>query len=261
MILANVPLPELILGISAACIYAVLALAARRFSTSAIQVTLFVAWVLHAITLALSLFGATPKFGFAPALSTTAWFMLTVYAVESQFFPKLQARWAFAGLGSVAVLLALIFPGSMLPATASVWLPLHFALGIASYGMFAAAVLHAWLMARAEKEMREAIYRGLPLLTIEKLIFRFVKMGFALLSATLLAGWIFGESLYGKNWSWNHKMIFSTLAWCAFAVLLLGRMRFGWRGRSAVRGLYIGTALLLLGYVGTRFVVEIILGR
>ncbi len=51
------------------------------------------------------------------------------------------------------------------------------------------------------------------------------------------------------------------LAWLAFAVLLLGRARFGWRGRKAVRFLYIGSLLLLLAYVGSRFVLEVILHR
>ena len=44
-------------------------------------------------------------------------------------------------------------------------------------------------------------------------------------------------------------------------MLLVGRSQFGWRGRRAVRVLYIGAALLLLGYAGSRFVLEVMLGR
>ena len=91
-----------------------------------------------------------------------------------------------------------------------------------------------------------------------------VQAGFVLLTATLLAGWLFGESLYGKAAAartWNHKTVFSVLSWLTFAVLLLGRARFGWRGRKAVRVLYAGTGLLLLAYVGSRFVLEVIIGR
>ena len=105
---------------------------------------------------------------------------------------------------------------------------------------------------------------GVPLLTLERLTFRFVQAGFVLLTATLAAGWLFGESLYGvagAAWQWNHKTVFSLLSWLTFAVLLLGRARFGWRGRKAVRVLYAGTALLLLAYVGSRFVLEVIIGR
>ena len=55
--------------------------------------------------------------------------------------------------------------------------------------------------------------------------------------------------------------MFSLLAWVAFAALLLGRARFGWRGRTAVRVLYTGSLLLLLAYAGSRFVLEVVLGR
>ncbi len=63
------------------------------------------------------------------------------------------------------------------------------------------------------------------------------------------------------GWRWDHKTIFSVLAWLAFALLLLVRARFGWRGRKAVRILYVGSLLLLLAYVGSRFVLEVMLGR
>ena len=36
---------------------------------------------------------------------------------------------------------------------------------------------------------------------------------------------------------------------------------FGWRGRYATRWVYAGAALLLLGYVGSRFVLEVVLHR
>ena len=55
--------------------------------------------------------------------------------------------------------------------------------------------------------------------------------------------------------------MFSVLSWLTFAVLLIGRARFGWRGRQAVRVLYLGSGLLLLAYVGSRFVLEVVLGR
>ena len=191
--------------------------------------------------------------------------MLTVYAVEQKFFPQMQARWALAGLGAAAVLLALVFPGTPLHVSASPWLPLHWALGIACYGLFAVAVVHAWLMRRAERQIRQASdpQAGLPLLTLERLTFRFAGAGFVLLSGTLLAGLVFGETFYGpgKGWRWDHKTVFSVLAWLVFAFLLLGRSRFGWRGRTAVRVLYAGSLLLLLAYAGSRFVLEVVLGR
>jgi len=125
--------------------------------------------------------------------------------------------------------------------------------------------VHAWFMTRAEERIRLAVdpHSGLPLLTLERLTFRFVGAGFLLLSATLLVGVAFGEHLYGHGvaWKWDHKTVFSLLSWLTFAILLIGRARFGWRGRRAVRVLYVGAGLLFLAYVGSRFVLEIILGR
>jgi ABC-type uncharacterized transport system permease subunit len=261
MILASGSGAGVALSVAAALAYAVPAAAASRLSQRSARWTLLTAWLLHALVLGWTLLGDTPRFGFAPALSVTAWLVLTVYAVEREFFPQLQARWALAGLGSVAVLLALVFPGTPLHPAASPLLPLHWALGIASYGLFAAAVVHAWLLRRSEAAMRSGgePQAGLPLLKLERLTFRFVGAGFVLLTATLLAGLLFGERFYGRAWRWDHKTVFSVAAWVAFALLLLGRVRFGWRGRTAVRVLYTGSLLLLLAYVGSRFVLEVLL--
>ena len=252
-------------AVGAAVAYAALALATSRLSEGALRGLLLVAWLLHALTLVEALVGTPPRFGFAPALSMTVWLVLTVYAVERRLFPQLHAHWALAGLGSAAVILALIFPGTSYHAIASPWLPLHWALGIASYGLFAAAVAHGWLMVRAERAIRQAEQSdtGVPLLTLERLTFRFVEAGFVLLSATLLVGWWFAETLYGPGlaWKWDHKTIFSLLAWATFASLLIGRARLGWRGLKAIRVLYLGAGLLLLSYAGSRFVLEVILRR
>jgi ABC-type uncharacterized transport system permease subunit len=266
MILANASPASMVLTLAAAAAYAVPAAGHARLSEPAARMALLLAWLLHAAVVAWGLLGDPPRFGFAPALSMTAWLVLTVYAVERQMFPQLQARWALAGLGSLAVLLALAFPGAPLHVSASPWLPLHWALGIASYGLFAASVVHAWLMMRAERQIRVAAdpHAGVPLLTLERLTFRFANAGFVLLTATLVAGLFFSEKLYGQGHSgirWDHKTVFSILAWTVFALLLLGRMRFGWRGRKAVRVLYTGSLLLLLAYAGSRFVLEVVLRR
>ena len=249
----------------AALAYGFSALAARRLSEFQARRLLWLAWLAHAVAL-MSLLVGPVHFGFAPAISVTAWLVVSAYMVESQFFPLLKVRWAMGALGTLAVLLAWWFPGTPLSATASTWLPLHFALGLSAYGMFAAAVAHAWMMTRAEQVIRLAqnADTGLPLLTLERLTFRFVSAGFVLLSATLVAGVLFGESLYGQgqgDWRWDHKTIFALLSWLTFAMLLIGRSQWGWRGRRAVRVLYIGSGFLLLSYAGSRFVLEVLLGR
>jgi ABC-type uncharacterized transport system permease subunit len=268
MILANGSWLSLLLSTLAGLAYVLPAASAQAMGGRTARQVLTLAWVLHGLLLGWGLMAEAPRFGFAPALSVTAWLALAIYGIESRIYPQLPSRkalWVAAAVGLSTLGLSWLFPGQPLHASASVWLPVHLALGIASYGLFAAAAVHAWLMNRAEAHMRQMTEQapGLPLLTLERLTFRFVGSGFVLLSATLLSAIVFGESLYGNGtaWRWDHKTVFSLLSWAVFAVLLLGRARFGWRGRRAARLLYGGALLLLLAYVGSRFVLEIVLDR
>jgi ABC-type uncharacterized transport system permease subunit len=265
MILASDSPASLAVTVMAAVCYAWPAAFGARTGERAAKRWVLAAWLLHAVALGLAITGSDARFGFAPALSMTVWLVAAVYAVEAQFFPQIQTRWALSAIGVAAVLLAEFFPGSPLSSNPSGWLALHLALGVACYGLFAAAVVHALLMTRAEARIRLAKdpHTGIPLLTLERLTYRLATAGFVLLTLTLGAGWLFGDVLYGHGhaWVWNHKTVFGLLAWEVFAVLLAGRRFLGWRGKRATRFLYAGSALLLMAYVGSRFVLEVILGR
>ncbi len=111
------------------------------------------------------------------------------------------------------------FPASCGPQALSRWAPLHWVLGIASYGLFGAAVLHGAMLSRAERQMRSNARRaaalapaGMPLLRLERLTFRFVAAGFVVLSAALLLG-----AWFANPWRWDHKTVFSMLGWVVFA--------------------------------------------
>jgi ABC-type uncharacterized transport system permease subunit len=60
-------------------------------------------------------------------------------------------------------------------------------------------------------------------------------------------------------WRWDHKTVLSLVAWAIFAALLAGRHFRGWRGQQATRWLYAGVLALLLAYVGSRFVLEVLM--
>ncbi|HEY9096885.1 MAG TPA: cytochrome c biogenesis protein CcsA [Hydrogenophaga sp.] len=250
------------LATAAACAYGALAGLHSRVTQPQARAILSAAWVLHLLVLAATLLTHPVRFGFGPALSVTAWLLLTVYLIESRLYPQMRARWVLAVMGMATVLIALAFPGTHYPLLPSGLMPLHWALGIAAYGLIAAAVVHAWLMQRAEKAMRQGNMpeTAMPILTLERLTFRFVGAGFVLLSATLLAGAWFSE-LVNQHLVWNHKSAFSVLSWICMGVLLLGRWRLGWRGATAVRVLYLSAGFLLLSYVGSRFVLEVVLHR
>ncbi|NBO40378.1 MAG: cytochrome C assembly protein [Betaproteobacteria bacterium] len=259
---------SLVWGLVAAVAYALGALFGGRLSSQQSRNYLWLISLFHGLSVLASLIPMEDElahFGFAAALSATAWLVLLVYTIEHHWFPQMQTRWLMSGVGMVAVILPLLFPGQALHSTSSAWLPFHWMLGMASYALFAAAVVHASLMNRAERQIRLGAVdpTGLPLMTLERLTFRFVNIGFGLLTATLLAGWLFGEQLYGpdKALRLDHKTLFAFLAWLVFLVLIGGRRYRGWRGSLAVRTLYIGAFLLLLSYAGSRFVTEVLLGR
>ena len=142
MILASASPISLSLSVLAASAYAWAALRASHLSAAAARNWVAAAWVLHGTVLAWNLLGESAHFGFAPALSVTAWLVAAVYAVESQVFPQLQTRWALAALGALAVVLAFVFPGHTLSASASAWLPLHLLFGVACYGLFGLSLIH-----------------------------------------------------------------------------------------------------------------------
>jgi ABC-type uncharacterized transport system permease subunit len=199
--------------------------------------------------------------GFGPVLSLTVWLVLAVHTFESRLVPLPAVRRVLALLGAAAVLLAWAFPGEARAHPASPWAPVHWLLGVGSYGLFGAAVLHASMLDSAERRMRQHVGGpprafGMPLMQLERLTFRFVESGFVVLSAALLLG----IATIG-HWRWDHKTVFSLLGWAVFAALLAGRKLQGWRGRRATRWLYAGAALLLLAYAGSRFVMEVVLGR
>lgn len=142
----------------------------------------------------------------------------------------------------------------------------HIAVALLAYALFAVAALQALLLTGLEKRLHRGLAPmeaegSVPLLTLERFLFRLVALGFVLLTVTLASGLLFSEQLFGKPVTFTHKNLFSVLGWLAFAVLLFGRWRYGWRGRRALYWIVGGTTLLVLGYLGSKFVAEILLGR
>ena len=146
------------------------------------------------------------------------------------------------------------------------WAAVHIAVALLAYSLFVVAALQAIVLIGLEARLR----RGLPaesdggappLLMLESFMFRLVGLGFVLLTATLVSGFLFSEEIFGRPLTFTHKNVFSVAGWLTFAVLLFARWRFGWRGRRALRWILAGTLLLVLGYLGSKFVSEVLLRR
>lgn len=143
------------------------------------------------------------------------------------------------------------------------WAAAHIAVALVGYALLAVVALQALVMTGLERGLHRAIpdaarLTGAPLLTLERYLFRLIGAGFVLLTATLVSGFLFSEQLFGKPFTMTQKNLFSVAGWLVFAVLLFGRWRYGWRGRTALKWILGGSLLLALGYLGSKFVIAVI---
>ena len=279
-------MPEIVLHLAVSALYGALALhfwhTRWRASSAATQAGALAGWeraallaplALHAWLLYLDLvWPAQLRFGFGQALSVMLWLAVAIYWVESFFYSLEGMQPLVLPLAALAAPLPALFPGLAVAHTASLEFRMHLILGMFAYSVFTIAMLHALLMALAERSLHRAQagargpligpLAGLPpLLTLERLLFRLVGMAFVLLTLTLATGLLFSESLFGRALRFDHKTLFALLSWLTFAVLLVGRYAYGWRGRTALRFTLSGFVMLLLAYVGSRFVLEVVLLR
>ena len=201
-------------------------------------------WLAHGLALAIDIAGigaALPgaRFGFAPVLSLTVWLVLAVYGSRAACCLRPRLRRVLAAVGAVVVLLVLAFPGESIAQADSPWMPLHWMLGIASYGLFGVAVLHGLLLDGAERQMRLNRSRrrrralGVPLLRLERLTFRFVDAGFVVLSCGARA-----RRGVRRAVALGPQDGVLALGWATFAGRSsAGAPLSGWRGRRATRWL------------------------
>lgn len=247
------------------------------------RIVLLVALLAHGVLLHTTIFPHDAMvFGFAFALSAMFWLGAGIYWIESFFFPLDGLRLLVLPLACIASLLPLVFNGvHVLSYAADPLFKLHFLIANVAYGLFVIAALHAVLMLLVERRLHAMRGGGLtrqsaasndgwlsswldtlpPLLTLETLLFRLIGAGFVLLTLTLVSGMLFNEQLLDRALQLDHKTVFALLSWVMFGALLTARKVSGWRGRAALRWVLASFVALLLAYVGSRFVFEVLLHR
>ncbi|GGB98411.1 cytochrome C assembly family protein [Pseudoduganella buxea] len=232
-----------------------------------------VAWLAHGAALWFDVMvPGSLRLGFAAMLSSALWISVAAYWIENRNFPLDGLRRMVMPCAAAAVALQGVFPGALIALQGrSPMFGWHIAVATLAYSTLTIAAFHAVLMALQESRLHTrtgspgflaAALDQLPaLLTMEKLLFRLIGFGFTLLSLTVLSGIVFSEQLFGQALKWDHKSVFTLLSWLLFAALLAGRHFRGWRGKTALSFTLAGFATLLLAYVGTRFVLEVVLHR
>lgn len=232
---------------------------------------LLVPLLLHTATLYQSMFiDEGLSFGLGNAISAIVWLTAFIYWF-SGFFDRLRGLQTLvapvAAAAAVAVMLPWFFP-SLRP-LANTELPAfkaHLLVAMLAYSLLTIAALHALLMTVVEKHLHHpgshSVLNNLPpLLAMEKLLFNIIWAGFILLTLTLLSGIVFSKEVFGQPLTFSHKTLFGFISWGVFAALLAGRQFYGWRGRIAIRWTLAGFITLLLAYIGSKFVLEIVLNR
>ncbi|HYA20356.1 MAG TPA: cytochrome c biogenesis protein CcsA [Burkholderiales bacterium] len=223
---------------------------------------------LHGVLLYQSTFTETGfNLGVGNAVSAILWLTVLIYWAVS-FLYNLEGLQALVlPLAAVCVLLPWLLPTKhILSNTGLLAFPVHFLLSMLAYSLFTIAALHAALMAAVERRLHDGtlpatLHTLPPLLTMETLLFRLIIAGFVLLTLALASGMLFSEELIHKPAQFTHKTLFAFISWGIFAALLGGRKIYGWRGRTALRWTWAGFIALVLAYVGSKFVLEVILHR
>jgi len=144
---------------------------------------------------------------------------------------------------------------------------IHIIIAILSYSLLTVGAIFSIFILLfqnnlTKKYQNEENFSGnFSLLSMEDILFKIYWFGFILLSITLFSGILFTNEIFGTSIVWNHKTIFSLMAWITYGAMLLGRMKYGWRGKKAVVISLIAFMFLLLSYFGTKFVLEILLNN
>lgn len=217
---------------------------------------------LHALVIAQTTWGGPGlNLAFFSALSLVAWLAVVALLIGNLRWQLEHLGLVLLPLAGVTVLLSLGGPTrATLPDSA--WLETHIVVSMLAYSLLLAAAVQAAVLALVEYRLRHHRARGvilrLPALhTLEKQLFALVGLGFGLLTLAVGTGFLFlNEVLAGQM---IHKTTLTLTAWVVFGGLLLGRNVYGWRGQTAVRWTLGGFAILVLGYFGTKAVLELIL--
>lgn len=205
-------------------------------------------------------------FSFLSALSTVIWIVVALMLVAALFEPLDPLGLVVFPLAALILLLKLTVPeGAHVVRDPSLPMAAHILASVVAYGFLNIAAIQAVLLAVQDRCLRTHHTGGLlvralpPLETMESLLFQLIGVGFLLLTVSLATGFLFLENLFAQHLA--HKTVLSILAWAVFAVLLAGRLRYGWRGQVAIRWTLGGFLALMLAYFGSKMVLEWILNR
>lgn len=201
-------------------------------------------------------------FNTASLISSLVAFLLLLATLTK---PVEKLGLAIFPLAALLLTIALTFPNKALTLQINSWqMSTHILSSIIAFSLLNIAALQALLLAIQEQQLRKHppkkfIQTLPPLQTMESLLFQMIATGLLFLTLSLVSGFVFIEDLFAQHLA--HKTILAIVAWVTFSGLLIGKIKYGWRGQTAVKWTLVGFSLLLLAYFGSKLVLELILQR
>lgn len=218
------------------------------------------AWVLYRLTFT----PAGVNFSFFNSASLIGLEIVLIMLIASLTQPVLSLAPIVFPIVGASVLGAWLAPGRLLIPNVGWGLNTHIIVSLSAYSLLSIAAVQALMLALQDYRLRHKQPDRLigilpPLQVMEQFMFQTITAGFALLSLALFSGFLFVRDLFAQKLV--EKTSLSILAWCVFALLLWGRWRFGWRGRTATAWTLAGFAVLVLAYFGSKLALELLFGQ
>ncbi|MFP6775516.1 MAG: cytochrome c biogenesis protein CcsA [PS1 clade bacterium] len=197
-------------------------------------------------------------FGLANSASFSSWLIVILLFLASFTKPVHALGILVYPIAAMTILFGIVFPDSgdkIIPLS----IASHVFLSITAYALLALSLCQSVLLKIQETHLHERKINGfinkLPALqTMEGLLFQSLRMGFYLLTLSLLTGFFFIDDFFAQHLI--YKTTLSLVAWVIFAALVVGRKVFGWRGKQAILATQVGFGVLLVAYFGSKFVIE-----
>ena len=203
--------------------------------------------------------------GFFKVSSLIFWLINCIFLASLPWRPLVNLAVVLYPFTAVAVFTSALAPGNTSPySDLSGGLLLHIGSSALAYAVLTIAAAQAAAVAALDHQLRHHRTRGLvqilpPLQLMEAMLFEWLWVGLVLLTAAIGSGMVFLEDIFAQHLV--HKTVLTICAWALFATLLWGHHQLGWRSQTAVRFTLSGFAVLMLGYFGSKLVLELILGR
>jgi ABC-type uncharacterized transport system permease subunit len=200
--------------------------------------------------------------GFFAAFSLIAW-LISIQILLSSIYRRIESLgivvFPISGIASIAA--SLHFSDHLINITNNA-VQGHVMVSVIAYSLITLGAFQAGLLAYQDRSIRQHHPGGFirflpPLHDMETLLFQFLGFGFICLSASLLSGFIYLEDIFAQHLV--HKTVLSIIGWIILGILLFGRFKFGWRGKTAINWTLSAFVFLMLAFFGSKLVLEFIL--